>query len=107
MMMKLLAALALLLMGAPVMAQNYNPRETFAPLDLGQPVNRYRSANGMPGPDYWQNRADYAIRATLDTKAKAIRGTVRLAYTNHSPDTLDVLWLHREPKPSKTHTRGH
>src|SRR3546814_1954127 len=36
MMMKLLAALALLLMGAPVMAQNYNPRETFAPLDLGQ-----------------------------------------------------------------------
>ncbi|RIA43727.1 hypothetical protein DFR49_1955 [Hephaestia caeni] len=106
-MMKLLAALALLLMGAPVMAQAYNPRETFAPLDLGQPVNRYRSANGMPGPDYWQNRADYAIRATLDTQAKAIRGTVRIAYTNNSPDTLDVLWLHLDQNLYKTDSRGY
>ena len=28
--------------------------------------NRYRSASGVPGPDYWQNEADYKIKATLD-----------------------------------------
>src|SRR3546814_6153908 len=61
----------------------------------------------MPGPDYWQNRADYAIRATLDTKAKAIRGTVRIAYTNNSPDTLDVLWLHLEQNLYKADSRGY
>jgi hypothetical protein len=107
MMTRLLAALALLVMGAPLMAQEYNPRETFAPLDFGQAVNRYRSSNGMPGPDYWQNRADYAIRATLDTQAKALRGTVRITYTNNSPDTLKVLWLHLEQNLYMPESRGY
>ena len=39
----------------------YNPLETFAPYQFQYPVNRYRSANGLPGPDYWQNRANYQI----------------------------------------------
>ena len=30
----------------------YNPRETFAPRPYDQPVNVYRSSNGLPGPDY-------------------------------------------------------
>ena len=29
-------------------------------------VNRYRSGDGAPGPDYWQNRPDYDIKARLD-----------------------------------------
>ena len=82
---------ALVTVGAS--AQTYQPRETFAPFDMGQAVNRYRSGNGLPGPDYWQNRADYAIRATLDPAAKTITGSVDISYTNNSPDTLDVLWL--------------
>ncbi len=106
-MARLLAAFALFVMGAPLMAQDYNPRETFAPLDFGQPVNRYRSSNGMPGPDYWQNRADYAIRATLDTANKALTGTVRITYTNNSPDTLRVLWLHLEQNLYKPESRGY
>ncbi len=74
-------------------AQDYNPRETFAPRDPGQAVNTYRSANGLPGPDYWQNRADYAIHATLDPTAKSITAREDITYTNNSPDTLDILWL--------------
>jgi hypothetical protein len=35
---------------------NYNPAAAFAPWDMGQPVNTYRSSNGLPGPAYWQNR---------------------------------------------------
>ena len=38
----------------------------FRALDLPT-ANRVRSASGAPGPDYWQQRADYVIRATLDS----------------------------------------
>jgi hypothetical protein len=84
----------------------YNPRETFAPLDFAPAVNRYRSGSGLPGPDYWQNRADYVINARLDPAAHSIAGTVRIHYTNNSPDTLDVLWLQLEQNLYKPESRG-
>jgi hypothetical protein len=55
--------------------------------------NLIRTAGGEPGPDYWQQRADYTIAATLDTAAKTIRGSVSIRYTNNSPDTLRFVWL--------------
>ncbi len=74
-------------------AGHYNPLQTFAPLTLPEPVSRYRSSNGAPGPDYWQNRADYEIHATLDTVHKELSATEVITYTNHSPDALPSLWL--------------
>ncbi len=32
----------------------YDPRITFAPLTLPDPVNAYRSSNGAPGPQYYK-----------------------------------------------------
>jgi hypothetical protein len=84
----------------------YEPRETFAPLDFYPPPNRYRSADGTPGPAFWQNRADYTIRAALDPAAHAISGTVQIRYTNNSPDKLDVLWLLVEQNLYKRESRG-
>src|SRR6266550_690999 len=55
--------------------------------------NRYRSADGTPGPYYWQQRADYRIAATLDTTSRSISGSVQIHYTNDSPDTLHYVWL--------------
>ena len=55
--------------------------------------NQMRTASGEPGPDYWQQRADYTVAATLDTSAKTIRGSVSIRYTNNSPDTLRFVWL--------------
>ncbi len=55
--------------------------------------NQYRSANGAPGPEYWQQRADYHITARLDTVLQSLQGTVQLQYTNNSPDTLRFVWL--------------
>ena len=52
-----------------------------------------RTGSGAPGPDYWQQRVDYVIRATLDTVDRAVRGEERITYTNNSPDTLRYLWL--------------
>ncbi|HSU19193.1 MAG TPA: M1 family metallopeptidase [Acidobacteriaceae bacterium] len=74
----------------------YHPLETFAPLTLPDPVNVYRSANGAPGPQYWQNRADYELHAAIDTHAKVLTCTELITYTNNSPDTLTSLWLQVE-----------
>src|SRR5438477_11286217 len=59
-------------------------------------ANRVRNASGAPGPDYWQQRADYVIRATLDTAGSVIRGSERIHYENHSPDTLAFVWVQIE-----------
>ncbi|HEX4934849.1 MAG TPA: hypothetical protein VFV33_16780, partial [Gemmatimonadaceae bacterium] len=48
--------------------------------------NAYRGADGSPGPQYWQQRADYTISATLDTAAQSVSGAVTIRYTNNAPD---------------------
>jgi hypothetical protein len=78
---------------AEPLANPYNPLETFAPLSLPDPPNAYRSADGAPGPDYWQNEADYQIKGTLDAANKLLSGEEVITYANNSPDALDVLWL--------------
>src|SRR5438094_1823000 len=67
----------------------------FRALPLPAP-NRVRGASGAPGPDYWHQRADYVIRATLDTAGSVLRGTERIHYENHSPDTLRFVWVQIE-----------
>jgi len=78
---------------APAQVEPYDPLKTFAPLSFPDPVNRYRSGDGAPGPDYWQNRADYEIRADLDPSVKQLRASEVITYTNNSPDVLRSLWL--------------
>ena len=53
-----------------------------------------RSADGAPGPGYWQQWADYRIRASLDTDDRELEGRAEITYHNRSPDTLTHLWLH-------------
>src|SRR5687767_12155192 len=68
--------------------------------------NRYHSANGSPGPDYWQQRADYRISATLDTAVRSVRGAVQIRYTNNSPDTLRYLWLQLDQNLNRPGSQG-
>lgn len=44
---------------------------------------------------YWQQRADYRIRATLNDSTGEVRASGTLHYVNHSPDTLRELYLHQ------------
>jgi hypothetical protein len=67
----------------------------FAPLVLPT-ANEQRAGSGAPGSRYWQNRADYALAATLDTTSRTLRGEMTLRYTNGSPDTLHFIWLQVE-----------
>jgi hypothetical protein len=55
--------------------------------------NTIRTASGAPGHAYWQQRADYTIRATLDEANRSITGAETITYHNNSPDTLSYLWL--------------
>ena len=108
----LLAALVfvvptLLLAQIPVSSSSaFDPRVTFAPLTLPDPVNAYRSSNGAPGPEYWQNEADYELHATLDPAAKQLRATEIITYTNNSPDLLPSVWVRLEQNIYRRDSRG-
>ncbi|MES2316352.1 MAG: aminopeptidase, partial [Pseudomonadota bacterium] len=68
--------------------------DKFRQLDELLPTgNNVRNAAGAPGHAYWQQRADYTIRATLDEGKRSISGSETITYHNNSPDTLSYLWL--------------
>lgn len=81
---------------APASPAPYDPVKTFAPFTMPDPVNAYRSSNGAPGPEYWQNEADYDLHPAIDVQNKQLTATETITYTNNSPDPLTSLWLHVE-----------
>lgn len=87
-------AVALLLLAplTPAPAQSVADTSPFRALPLPSPT-RVRSASGAPGPDYWQQRADYTLRATLDTATNVLSGVGTIHYVNRSPDTLPFVWV--------------
>ena len=85
---------------------NYQPSALFSPIFYMQKGNEVHSANGDPGPKYWQNRADYILKATIDTTNKTLTASERLTYTNNSPDALSFLWLQLDQNTYKTDARS-
>ena len=73
--------------------ENYN-QSKFKQLYEELPTpNVYRTASGAPGPQYWQQRADYKMDITLDEVAQTISGEETITYYNNSPDQLTFLWV--------------
>ncbi len=73
---------------------------------LGQKLrdpNSYRSADGSPGPQYWQQRADYDIECTLDEENLRLDGKETITYHNQSPSTLRYLWLQLDENEHDPH----
>ncbi|MGK2860698.1 MAG: M1 family metallopeptidase, partial [Chitinophagaceae bacterium] len=64
--------------------------------------NSYRTASGAPGPDYWQQRADYDIKCELDEKNLKLNGSETITYFNNSPNTLTFLWLQLDENQHST-----
>nr|WP_231854232.1 M1 family metallopeptidase [Gluconacetobacter diazotrophicus] len=83
-----------------------DPARIFAPLAYPSPVNVYRSGGGAPGPAYWQNGADYDIKAAIDPANRLLSGSETITYVNNSPDTLDVLWLQLDQNIYRDGSRG-
>jgi hypothetical protein len=82
------------------------PPDFFIPAFNPQAGNEYRSANGTPGPAYWQNSSSYVIHATLLEPDTSIVGDVTITYTNHSPDALDYVWLQLDQNLYAPSSRG-
>lgn len=55
--------------------------------------NAYRSASGAPGPQYYQQQADYKMDIELDDQNARIYGEETITYHNNSPDDLEYLWI--------------
>ena len=55
--------------------------------------NQYRTASGAPGPEYYQNTADYDIDVTIDDEKQKLYGEETITYNNNSPEELSYLWL--------------
>ena len=88
---RLLAAL-LSVLAFSASAQQFDDK--FRQLDELLPTpGATRTASGAPGHAYWQQRADYKLRATLDEAKRSISGAGTVTYHNRSPDTLAYLWV--------------
>jgi hypothetical protein len=66
----------------------------------------YRTASGKPGPEYWQNVANYVIEAELNDSTHRVKGKVTIDYINNSPQTLDFIWIHLEQNRFTEDSRG-
>lgn len=51
-------------------------------------------AQTNPSATYWQQKINYDMDVSLDHKNHLIKGTQNIEYTNQSPDTLNILYLH-------------
>ncbi len=55
--------------------------------------NVYRTGSGAPGPNYYQQQADYKMDIILDDKNQRIYGEEIITYYNNSPEDLEYLWV--------------
>lgn len=106
--LKIFSILIPLILAAPLHAQDskYDQHKVFDPLFMNQPGTVYRSGSGQPGPEYWQNSADYRIKANLDTKQNTVSGSETITYTNNSPNSLSFLWLQLDQNLFTKKSRG-
>ena len=100
------AALSALAVAAHAQS-SYDPLKTFGPLTLSAPANSIRTGSGAPGPDFWQNRADFSIAARIDTTAHVLTGDETVTYTNNSPEALGFLWFQMDQNLYRRESRGY
>ncbi|MFD2587582.1 M1 family metallopeptidase [Croceitalea marina] len=107
----------LFLFGAVVFAQEVEEKKEREPGHTNQSrfkqlyeefstPNTYRSASGAPGPDYYQQQADYKMDIELDDKNAKIYGNETITYTNNSPDDLEFLWVQLDQNVREKDTKS-
>ncbi len=93
-MLKKLPAIVFLLWAAASHAQTDLP----VPLNIQAAYNKgTRTTSGIPGKNYWQNRADYSIKVNFNPINRELAGSVSIDYINNSPDTLTQIWFKLYP----------
>ncbi len=51
-------------------------------------------ATAQPPKNYWQQEVNYTINVTLNDSLNTLDANIRIAYINHSPDTLQAIYMH-------------
>ncbi len=77
----------------PTTKSEKNPDKFKQMYDLLATPNMYRTASGAPGPEYYQQKADYKIDLELDDKNTKLYGQETVTYTNNAKESLDYLWM--------------
>jgi hypothetical protein len=86
--------LASLLLSVAALAQPTLP----VPRDLQATFAKgTRAETGQPGPNYWQNSADYDLSVRFDPASRRVTGTASITYFNNSPDSLRQVWFKLYP----------
>jgi uncharacterized pyridoxamine 5'-phosphate oxidase family protein len=91
-----LIGFALLLMSPILRGQDKGKKfdDKFRQLEEILPTpNNYRTGSGAPGHEYWQQQADYKIKAELNDEKQQMVCEETITYINNSPDALSYLWL--------------
>ncbi|MBT0609111.1 M1 family metallopeptidase [Aequorivita echinoideorum] len=68
--------------------------------------NMFRTASGAPGPNYYQQQADYKMDVELDDKNTKLTGFETITYTNNSPDQLEFLWVQLDQNVRKKDSKS-
>lgn len=91
--LKYLWILGLVFIAAQMSAQE-RAHEKFKQLYEELPTpNQYHNAAGAPGHEYWQQKADYDMKISIDDENQRINGEETITYYNNSPDVLTYLWV--------------
>ena len=71
------------------------PSAVVPPPEFRRALERgWRSEDGSPGYDYWQNWVGYDMTARLDPETARLEGTARILYFHNAPANLQTIWLH-------------
>lgn len=80
----------------------YSQNELYMPIEFKKAYKeKTRSFDGNPGPNYWQNSSSYLINAEIKPGDWKITGSLKIVYTNNSPDSLSVLIIKTYPNHYK------
>ncbi len=91
---KLFLLLTCLAFGFAHAQQQSTWKGKFEQLDQMLPTpNSYRTGSGAPGPNYWQQRADYVLSAEVNDETQTLTGSGSITYYNNAPETMTYLWL--------------
>jgi hypothetical protein len=93
---------------APAHPGGHYEKDPFRQLDEVLPdPNKLRGPNGAPGPEYWQQRADYKISVVLDDSRQRLKGSETITYTNNAPVELSYLWVQLDQNRFEQGALGH
>ncbi len=87
-------------------SSNYDYKEAFKEPFYTYNGNEFRSADGQPGPKYWQNSVDYVINVALNPDKKELSASQEVTYVNNSPDEMKFVWMQLDQNLFSKNSRG-